>query len=133
MIDNHKEEREMPDSKGKKEVGPSVAPQPVAQERKRASMGIRLVPSGTSDQPVVANYTSINASPGMVFIDFGFLEPAMLSALPRVAKQGGKLPESLNGRLAVRVAMGPDALRGLKQQIDRLVAGESDGTGAGTR
>jgi hypothetical protein len=64
-----------------------------------------------------------------VFIDFGFLEPAMLSALPRVARQGGKLPESIAGRLAVRVAMGPEALRNLKQQIDRLmVAGNADAT-----
>lgn len=62
-----------------------------------------------------------NVAPGMVFLDFGFLEPALLAALPRVAKQGGKLPESVNGRLAVRVALGYDALHNLKQQIDRLV------------
>jgi hypothetical protein len=49
-----------------------------------------------------------NIAPGMVFIDFGFLEPAMLTALPRVAKEGGKLPESVNGKLAVRVAMSYD-------------------------
>jgi hypothetical protein len=119
----------MPDEQGTRE-----ADEAVTQESKRSAMSIRLVPAGTSDQPVVANYTSINASPGMVFIDFGFLEPAMLSALPRVAKQGGKLPESINGRLAVRVAMGPEALRNLKQQIDRLVAaGDSDITRTATR
>jgi hypothetical protein len=44
----------------------------------------------------------------------------MLAALPRVARSGGKLPESVNGKLAVRVAMGYDALQALKQQIDRL-------------
>jgi hypothetical protein len=108
----------MAESKGKKNDEQSGAP----QEGRRASMGIRLVPSGTSDQPVVANYTSVNPSQGMVFVDFGFLEPAMLAALPRVAKQGGKLPESINGRLAVRVAMAPDTLRALKLQIDRLLA-----------
>ena len=44
----------------------------------------------------------------MAFIDFGFLEPGLLAAIPRVAKQGGKLPESVNGKLAVRVTMGYD-------------------------
>jgi hypothetical protein len=44
----------------------------------------------------------------------------MLTALPRVAKQGGKLPESVNGKLAVRVAMGFDTLQNLRRQIDRL-------------
>jgi hypothetical protein len=106
----------MADSKGKKDAEVEAA------QPKAASLGIRLVPVDGSDQPVLANYTSLNVAPGMVFIDFGFLEPAMLAALPRVAKAGGKLPESVNGKLAVRVAMGFDALQSLKQQIDRLAA-----------
>ena len=88
-----------------------------------ARLGIRLTPVGNSDQPVVANYVSVNVAPGMAFIDFGFLEPGMLAALPRVAREGGKLPERLNGRLAVRVAMGYDALAGLHQQIGQVLAG----------
>src|SRR5262245_6071621 len=88
-----------------------------------ARLGIRLMPAGNSDQPVVANYCSINVAPGMAFIDFGFLEPSMLAALPRVARSGGKLPERINGRLAVRVALGYDALAGLHQQIGRVLTG----------
>ena len=87
------------------------------------SLGIRLVPVGDSDQPVVANYTSINVAPGMAFVDFGFLEPGMLAALPRVARSGGKLPERLNGKLAVRVALGYDALASLHQQIGQVLRG----------
>lgn len=85
------------------------------------SLGIRLVPVGDSDQPVVANYSSINISPGMAFVDFGFLEPGMLAALPRVARSGGKLPERLNGKLAVRVALGYDALANLHQQVGQVL------------
>jgi hypothetical protein len=81
---------------------------------------VRLVPIDNADQPVLANYTALSAAPGMVFLDFGFLEPAMLAALPRLAKSGAKLPEAVHGKLAVRVAMGFDALQNLKQQIDRL-------------
>lgn len=73
-------------------------------------MGVRLAPVDNSDQPVLANYTSLNPAPSMVFIDFGFLEPAMLAALPRAAMQGVKLPQSLNGKLAVRVALGLDSV-----------------------
>lgn len=87
------------------------------------SLGIRLVPVADSDQPVVANYSSINISPGMAFIDFGFLEPGMLAALPRVARSGGKLPERLNGKLAVRVALGYDALANLHQQLGQVLRG----------
>jgi hypothetical protein len=113
-------EKKMAEQKGKKDT--EQAAEPVAPASgKTQSLGIRLAAVENSDQPVFANYTSLNVAPGTVFIDFGFLEPGMLTALPRVARQGGKLPESINGKLAVRVALGYDTLQGLKQQIDRLV------------
>jgi hypothetical protein len=110
----------MAEQKGRKDTE-QAATAAAPDAAKTKSLGIRLVPVDNSDQPVLANYTSLNVAPGMVFVDFGFLEPGVLSALPRVARQGGKLPESINGKLAVRVALGFDTLQGLKQQIDRLV------------
>lgn len=86
------------------------------------SIGLRLAPVDNSDQPKVANYTSLNPSPGFVYLDFGFLEPAVLAALPKIAKQGGKLPDSLNGKLAVRVAVGYDTAANLYQQLGQMLA-----------
>jgi hypothetical protein len=86
-------------------------------------LGVRLLPAGDSDQPRVANYTSLTLAPGMAFIDFGFFEPAMLAALPRVAQQGGKLPEAINGRLATRVAMSYETLNNLHQQLASALQG----------
>lgn len=100
---------------------------------KPVGMGVHLAPVDNSDQPVVANYTALNISPGMVFVDFGFLEPGMLAALPRVAKQGGKLPERLNGKLVVRVAMGYDAMANLHQQLGRALAGLRDAAAVGKK
>ena len=102
---------------------PKTPPQPEAPKNKATGMGIRLAPVGDSDQPVLANYTALNVSPGMAFIDFGFLEPGLLAALPRVAKAGGKLPERLNGKLAVRVALGYDTLANLHQQLGQVLKG----------
>ena len=110
----------MADAKSKKENEQAADAAPATQGPTQKNLGIRLVPVGNSDQPVVANYTALSPASGMVFIDFGFLDPAMLAAIPRVARSGGKLPESVNGRLAVRVAMGYDALQNLQQQINRL-------------
>lgn len=76
---------------------------------KSTQNAVRLVPANDSDRPVLANYVSLQPASGMLLLDFGFLEPAVLAALPNVARRGGKLPESLNGRLAVRVAMGYDS------------------------
>lgn len=103
--------------KPKKEAQPS----PGTEENKPAGMNVRLAPVVDSDQPVVANYTALNMAPGMAFIDFGFLEPAMLAELPHLARQGGKLPEQLSGTLAVRVALGYDVLANLHQQLGRVL------------
>jgi len=94
-----------------------------AQQPRTIGLGVRLVPAGDSDQPRVANYTSLTLAPGMAFIDFGFFEPAMLAALPRVAQQGGKLPEAINGRLATRVAMSYETLNNLHQQLASALQG----------
>jgi hypothetical protein len=112
----------MADSKEKKESGAAAAAASSASPT-RATLGIRLMPVDNSDQPVVANYAQVNVMPGMAFIDFGFLEPGLLNALPRVAKQGGKMPESLNGKLAVRVAMSYEAAASLHQQLGRMLSG----------
>lgn len=116
----------MPDSKSKQgdktEAAPSATPAPGEQPR-TIGLGVRLVPAGDSDQPRVANYTALTLAPGMAFLDFGFFEPAMLAALPRVAQQGGKLPESINGRLATRVAMSYDTLANLHQQLGNALQG----------
>jgi hypothetical protein len=110
----------MADPKGKP-GDKTEAPKP--DQPKTIGLGVRLLPAGDSDQPRVANYTSVTVSPGMVFLDFGFFEPAMLAALPRVAQEGGKLPESINGRLATRVAVSYDTLANLHQQLGNALQG----------
>ena len=70
----------MADAKGKKQDETQVPPRAAATVGTSTggdkSLALRLAPVGDSDQPIVANYTALNVSPGMVFVDFGFLEPA---------------------------------------------------------
>ena len=98
-----------------------MADQPVASD-KPAGLNIRLTPVEQSDQPKLANITRVSGAPGMVFLDFGFLEPGTMAALSRTAQRGGKLPESLNGKLAVRVALGYDTLAQLHNQLGQALA-----------
>ena len=95
---------------------------------------VRLLPAGQSDQPVLANLTSVHPTAGYALLDFGFVEPAAITAASRAARSGGKAPgEQLSGRLAVRVALGYEALVTLQQQIGRTlqaVAGAAKGAAA---
>jgi hypothetical protein len=113
----------MAEAKGKKETAGVEAPAEAAAGPRRVELGIRLVPVNNSDQPVVSNYAALNVAPGMAFIDFGFLEPNVMAALPQVVNRGGKLPDQITGKLAVRVAVGFEALANLHQQLGRVLAG----------
>jgi hypothetical protein len=113
--------------------GEVAAPAAAGQESKNIGLGVRLTPVDDSDLPVVANYTAINVSPGMAFIDFGFIEPGMLAALPRMVQQGNKLPDNINCKLAVRVAMGYEAMSNLQQQLTQVLANLQANAGAAAK
>lgn len=93
--------------------------QPVDNKETAPSKGVnvQLVPSGQSDQPIFANLTSVHPSEGFALVDFGFVEPAALNALSRLAGSGKKMPERLNGRLAARVALSYGSLAALHRQL----------------
>lgn len=110
-------------TEGEGTLAPAVGGAAGAQEPRSVSLGVRLVPVNNSDQPLFANYTTVNATPGIAFLDFAFLEPSVLLALPHVEK----VPESINGRLVVRVALAPDALQNLARQLNGLLRPQQPG------
>ncbi len=87
------------------------------------TLNVRLTPVENSDQPLFANFTHVHGAPGVVFVDFGFLEPTALGALSQRARSGAEKSETLTGKLAVRIALGYDTLAALHQQLGQVVAG----------
>ena len=93
------------------------------QRNKAVSLKVTLKPVDNSDQPISANYTTLNVAPGIVYLDFGFLEPSALNAITKIARSGKPVPQSFDGKLAIRVAMGFDVLQNLHQQLGQVLAG----------
>ncbi len=83
---------------------------------------INLVLTGDVDGAISTNCSLINIAQGTVYIDFGFVEPKVYVELSRKLKSGESLPDSLEGRLMVRVAMSPQALLKLKEQIEEVLS-----------
>lgn len=86
-------------------------------------LGVRLHPVDHSDQPVFANFSFIQGAQGMLFLDFGFLEPSVMPTVARRARDGGQLPESVNGKLAARVVLDMGAALQLLQQLEQHLSG----------
>ena len=112
----------MEDSKGGADKAAPVATQDGGKEAKNIGLGVRLTPVDDSDLPVVSNYTALNVSPGMAFIDFGFIEQSALTEVTRAARSGEQKNPTLDGRLECRIAMGLGDLAQLARQIDQVIS-----------
>ncbi|HEX5645796.1 MAG TPA: hypothetical protein VFX56_02395 [Nitrospira sp.] len=93
------------------------------------SLNVRLKASESSAHPRAANYTNASVAQGIAYLDFGFIEPALLAAIAKNAKDGQAAPKGLDGVLVTRVAMGVDVLARLHQQIQQILMGVREARG----
>ncbi|THJ25599.1 MAG: hypothetical protein CAF45_000770 [Nitrospira sp. CG24E] len=93
---------------------------------KTVALNVRLKPSESSAHPRATNYTNVGVAQGIAYLDFGFIEPALLGAIAKTAKDGQAVPKGIDGQLVTRVAMGVDVLARLHQQIQQVLVGLQD-------
>ena len=79
------------------------------------ALNVRLKPSESSAHPRATNYTNVGVAQGIAYLDFDFIEPALLAAIAKTAKDGQAAPKGLDGHLVTRVAMDISALAHLQQ------------------
>jgi len=70
------------------------------------ALNVRLQPSEPSAHPRATNYTNVGVAQRIADVDFGFIEPALLAAIAKTAKDGPAAPKGLDGTLVTRMAMG---------------------------
>ncbi len=87
------------------------------------ALNVRLKPSESSAHPRATNYTNVGVAQGIAYLDFGFIEPTLLAAIAKTAKDGNSAPKGLEGTLVTRVAMSVDVLARLHQQIQQELVG----------
>ena len=95
-------------------------------KEKTIALNVRLKPSESSAHPRATNYTNVGVAQGIAYLDFGFIEPTLLAAIAKTAKDGQPAPKGMEGHLVARVAMGVDVLARLHQQIQQVLVGLRD-------
>jgi hypothetical protein len=70
------------------------------------ALNVRLKPSESSAHPRVMDYMNVGTAQGIAYVDFGFIEPAMLAAIVKTAKNGQAAPKGLDGSLVTRARLG---------------------------
>ena len=90
------------------------------------AVNVRLQSSESSAHPRATNYTNVGVAQRIAYVDFGFIEPTLLAAIAKTAKDGQAAPKGLEGTLVTRVAMSVDVLARLHQQIQHVLVGLRD-------
>lgn len=83
-------------------------------------VGIRMQQGEHTGQPIYSNFTAVQDGEGIVFIDFGFLEPQAMQALARMTQSGKKVPETISARMSCRMVISVDAAANLERQLNQL-------------
>jgi hypothetical protein len=84
-------------------------------------VGIRMQQGEHTGQPIYSNFTAVQGGQGVVFVDFGFLEPQALQSLARMTQSGEKAPETIGARMSSRMASSVDAAANLARQLNQLL------------
>src|SRR5215813_15424963 len=85
------------------------------------ALNVRLKSSDSSAHPRAANYTNVGVAQSIAYVDFGFIEPSLLGAIAKTAKDGQAAPKGIDGQLVTRVAIGVEVLARLHQQIQQVL------------
>jgi hypothetical protein len=85
------------------------------------ALNVRLRSNDSSAHPRATNYTNVGVVQGIAYVDFGFIEPSVLGAIAKTAKDGQAAPKGIEGQVVTRVVMGVDVLARLHQQIQQVL------------
>ena len=85
-----------------------------------AQVAVRLRPVDQSDQPIMANFSTVSIAQGIAYLDFGFIEPALLAKVMVDSQNGNALPAQVDGKLVARVSLGLDVLARLQGQMQQV-------------
>ena len=98
----------------------------MAESNTKTTLNVRLRPAEHTDLPVIANYTDINVMQGIAYLNFGFIEPALLIEVGKQSPNGGAVPKHMDGSLMTRVALPLHSLLRLQQQLSQTLVGLSE-------
>ena len=87
---------------------------------KAMQVNIRMQSGEQTGQPIYSNLTSVQASQGVVMIDFGFIDPQTIQALNRLTQSGEKVPDTIAAKMSCRMVISVEAANQLARQLNQL-------------
>ncbi len=105
----------------------------VREQEKVTAVNVRLRAVEQLDQPITSNFATLTVAQGIAYLDFGFIEPAMLATVMVNSQNGQAVPEQVEGKLVARISLGLDVLARLQHQMQQVFVSMRRRRGMGTR
>lgn len=90
------------------------------EQEKITAVNVRLRAVEQSDQPIMSNFATVSVAQGIAYLDFGFIEPALLAKVMVDSQNGKAVPGQVEGKLVTRVSLGMDVLARLQHQVQQV-------------
>lgn len=103
------------------------------EQEKITAVNVRLRAVEQSDQPIASNFATVAVAQGITYVDFGFIEQALLAKVMVDSQNGKTLPEQVEGKLVARVSLGLDVLARLQHQMQQILVIVRPAQGNGQR
>ncbi len=83
-------------------------------------VNVKMQQGEQTGQPIYSNFTVAHPGQGVVFVDFGFLDPQTIHTINRIA-QSGDNSKTVNARMSCRMAISLEAANQLTRQLNQLL------------
>lgn len=103
------------------------------EQEKITAVNVRLRAVEQSDQPIASNCATVSVAQGIAYLDFGFIEPALLAKVMVDQQNGKAMPEQVEGTLVARVSLGLDVMARLQQQMQQVFMSMRQAQGNGKK
>lgn len=104
----------------KKEELLSAAGNTDHNKEQTVQVSLRLRAAESSERAIISNVTAVQPSVGLVYLDFGFLEHHTIDQISAAARKGESTLQ-IEGRLECRIAMTPQHIAQLNQQLSQIL------------
>lgn len=91
-----------------------------ASRQQALQINVKMQQNERTSQPIYANFTTVQSGQRVIIVDFGFVDPQLISALNRMAKSGEKTPDTIDATMSCRIALSIETASQLAQQLNQL-------------
>ena len=97
-----------------------------APRQQALQINVKMQQNEHTSQPIYAKFTTVQSGQRVIIVDFGFVDPQLITTLNRMARSGEKTPDTIDATMSCRIALSIETANQLAQQLNQLFHTKSE-------